>query len=191
MKSFNDAVICIRNGKPVPAIVLSSLSSDQGELLTLLYADPDNGPQLIAQHTTRGIAKTQLAVAPWVGGKAFGWREVDEVVIAPKPVAPAPTVITIGVPKGQVNLLDPAVIAEEVKRGEEQNADAGLLSDSKPVFPENPANLESVLAAQSAGNTSIPVEKEEVATGPDGKTDAERGFPWSATSDDQKSVLPA
>jgi hypothetical protein len=34
---------------------------------------------------------------------------------------PTPAVVKIPVPEGQTNLLDPAVIAEEQKRGEELN----------------------------------------------------------------------
>lgn len=78
MKQFNDAVSYIRGGKSIPAIVLSSLASAKGELLTLLYAQPDMGPVLLAQGTTRGIAQVQQAVEPMVEGKAFGWQEAVE-----------------------------------------------------------------------------------------------------------------
>ena len=39
----------------------------------------------------------------------------------PQPAADE-TVVHVPVPEGTVDLLDPAVIAEEVKRGDEQNA---------------------------------------------------------------------
>ena len=39
----------------------------------------------------------------------------------PQPADAQETVIRVPVPEGQVNLLDPAVIAEEVKHGNEQN----------------------------------------------------------------------
>ncbi len=77
MHSFNDSVIYVRNGKPIPAIVLSSLQSEHGELLTLLYAQPEIGPTLLAQGTTRGVAQVQLSVLPFVKGNAFGWKEDD------------------------------------------------------------------------------------------------------------------
>ena len=84
MHNFNDSVLYVRNGKPIPAIVLSSLQSDRGELLTVLYAQPDIGPQLLAQGTTRGIAQVQQAVQPFVEGNVFGWKEDDysQAVIA-------------------------------------------------------------------------------------------------------------
>jgi hypothetical protein len=76
---FNDSVIYIRNGHPIPAIVLKSQVTPDGELLTLLYAAPALGPQLLAQGTTRGIAQVQPAVAPFVKGNLFGWKEWGEV----------------------------------------------------------------------------------------------------------------
>jgi hypothetical protein len=76
--SFNDSVVYIRNGKPIPAIVLSSLMSDRGELLTVLYAQPEIGPTLLAQGTTRGIAQVQQAVAPFVEGNTFGWQDLSK-----------------------------------------------------------------------------------------------------------------
>ena len=84
MKQFNQAVVYVRDGKPIPAIVLKSQSSDGGELLTLLIADPLYGPGLIAQGTTRGVAQVVSAVAPLTEGKAFGWHEAgdDELVDA-------------------------------------------------------------------------------------------------------------
>ena len=84
MHNFNDSVLYVRNGKPIPAIVLSSLQSEHGELLTLLYAQPEIGPTLLAQGTTRGVAQVQLSVLPFVEGNAFGWKEDDysQAVIA-------------------------------------------------------------------------------------------------------------
>jgi len=91
---FNDSVIYVRNGKPIPAIVLSSLQSDKGELLTLLYAQPEIGPTLLAQGTTRGIAQVQQAVQPFVEGNVFGWRPWGEVApVEPVPVPQTPTAI--------------------------------------------------------------------------------------------------
>ena len=90
MHNFNDSVVYVRNGKPIPAIVLSSLQSDRGELLTVLYAQPEIGPTLLAQGTTRGIAQVQQAVAPFVEGNVFGWTdgypqtEIGEPVERPK-----------------------------------------------------------------------------------------------------------
>lgn len=93
-KQFNDSIIYVRNGKPLPAIVLASQATAEGELLTLLYADPVNGPQLLAQGTTRGIAQVQQAVAPFVEGNMFGWTDgypQTEAGEAPKtPLAPSP-----------------------------------------------------------------------------------------------------
>jgi len=83
--SFNDSVVYVRNGKPIPAIVLSSLMSDRGELLTVLYAQPEIGPTLLAQGTTRGIAQVQQALAPFKDGNTFGWKdEIVETAEAPK-----------------------------------------------------------------------------------------------------------
>ena len=73
MHSYNDSVVYVRNGKPIPAIMLSSLQSDRGELLTVLYAQPEMGPVLLAQGTTRGIAQVQQALAPFVDGNTFGY----------------------------------------------------------------------------------------------------------------------
>jgi hypothetical protein len=87
-KQFNDSIIYVRNGKPLPAIVLASQATAEGELLTLLYADPVNGPQLLAQGTTRGIAQVQKAVAPFVEGNMFGWKPWGEVAPTEPPTAP-------------------------------------------------------------------------------------------------------
>ena len=75
MHQFNDSVLYVRNGKPIPAIVLKSQETPGGELLTLLYADPDAGPAMVSQSTTRGIAQVQNAVAPLAEGKVFGWKD--------------------------------------------------------------------------------------------------------------------
>lgn len=82
-KQFNDAVTYIRNGQPIPAIVLKSSEVEGEELLTLLYADPDNGPNLINQGTVRNIALVQTAVKPGADGRLFAWKNTE----AGKPVA--------------------------------------------------------------------------------------------------------
>ena len=71
MKQFNDSVVYVRNGKNVPAIVLKSQVTADGELLSLLYADPDKGPGLVAQGTFRGIDLVAAGVAPMAEGKVF------------------------------------------------------------------------------------------------------------------------
>lgn len=75
MKQFNDLVTYVRDNQLLPAIVLKAQIVGNVELLTLLYADPNNGPGLISQGTTRNIAQVSNAVGPWVKGKAFGWKE--------------------------------------------------------------------------------------------------------------------
>lgn len=94
-KQFNDSIIYVRNGKPLPAIVLASQATAEGELLTLLYADPVNGPQLLAQGTTRGIAQVAIGVPPVTHGAKFGWVdspffEDEEVVADATPKEPVP-----------------------------------------------------------------------------------------------------
>jgi hypothetical protein len=50
----------------------------------VLYADPDKGPQLVAQGTFRGIDLVASNVTPIAEGKAFGWKELgdDETLAA-------------------------------------------------------------------------------------------------------------
>jgi hypothetical protein len=84
MKSFGDSVVYVKNGKPVQAIVLKSQQGPDGETLAVLYADPDKGPQLVAQGTFRGIDLVASNVTPIAEGKAFGWKELgdDETLAA-------------------------------------------------------------------------------------------------------------
>jgi hypothetical protein len=122
MKQFNDAVLYIRNGKTIPAIVLKSQSTPDGELLTLLYADPDKGPGLLAQGTSRGVAQVENAVAPIAPGKLFGWQMTgDEAAkLADEVFGPA----TPGAPES------PHVI--------------------EPIMPDDPTSLASVESAKDA-----------------------------------------
>ncbi len=92
MHSFNDSVVYVRNGKPIPAIVLSSLQSDRGELLTVLYAQPEIGPTLLAQGTTRGVAQVQQAVTPFVEGNVFGWEDTFASDLRAWKARPKPTI---------------------------------------------------------------------------------------------------
>ncbi|SRR5579883_62098 len=76
MKKFNDPVTYVRNGEELPAIVLkSSLDGDQ-ELLALLYADPDAGPQLVMQGAVNKTGAYAFAVKPFREGAAYGWKEL-------------------------------------------------------------------------------------------------------------------
>lgn len=82
MKNFNDAVLYIRDGKAIPGIVLKSQQTTAGELLTILYADPDTGPSLVAQGTCRGIGSIASAVGPMGTGRMFGWKDTAEMQFA-------------------------------------------------------------------------------------------------------------
>ena len=128
-KQFNDSIIYVRNGKPLPAIVLASQATAEGELLTLLYADPVNGPQLLAQGTTRGIAQVQKAVAPFVEGNMFGWKPWGEVAPTEPPTAPEQLdevqgPVTPGAPESPHSI--------------------------EPIMPTDPTSFESVEAAKAA-----------------------------------------
>lgn len=76
MKSFNDSVVYVLNGKPIPGTVLKSIPSEGGELLTLLYADPE-GEKQIAAGSTRYVGQIASMVKPLSEGSQFGWKDSD------------------------------------------------------------------------------------------------------------------
>jgi hypothetical protein len=123
---YNDSVVYIRNGKPIPAIVLSSLMSDRGELLTVLYAQPEIGPTLLAQGTTRGIAQVQQAVAPFVEGNMFGWKDTEVETVT---LANLPPSIAIYVKKLEDELAE---TTEGRDKALQEMADAGAVKRTAP-----------------------------------------------------------
>ena len=147
--SFNDSVVYIRNGKPIPAIVLSSLMSDRGELLTVLYAQPEIGPTLLAQGTTRGIAQVQQAVAPFKEGNMFGWKPWGEVAPTEPPTAPeqldeAQGAVEPGAPESP---HAPGFASFHVAENED-----GTLESHPGSYPENnpPSDSEREIAVQKS-----------------------------------------
>jgi hypothetical protein len=81
MKKFNDLVVYICNGVAVPALVLKSqLQADGREFLSLLYADPAIGPDLVIAGATRKVGSTALSVQPlskgWADLGAFDEEEL-------------------------------------------------------------------------------------------------------------------
>ena len=134
--SFNDSVVYVRNGKPIPAIVLSSLQSDRGELLTVIYAQPEIGPTLLAQGTTRGIAQVQQAVQPMAPGRIFGWVESNEFG---NPLPEKVSLIEVTAPEQ----LDEA-------QGPATPGDPDSPHAIEPIMPTDPTSMESVEAAKVA-----------------------------------------
>jgi len=173
-KQFNDSIIYVRNGKPLPAIVLASQATAEGELLTLLYADPVNGPQLLAQGTTRGIAQVQQAVAPFKEGNVFGWHddivdlkdifsdaimphliELSKTVatIAPQmEISPTGTIISANTLLQECLLKTPESAPEQLDeaQGPVEPGDPDSPHAIEPIMPTDPTSPESVEAAKAA-----------------------------------------
>jgi hypothetical protein len=89
MKNFNDSVLYIRNGKKIPAIVLKSSTPIDEEQLNLLYADPENGPQMVNQGTASKIGLVAIAVPPFVEGRQFAWEESPVATVKETAIDPA------------------------------------------------------------------------------------------------------
>ena len=128
MKQFNDSVTYIRKGNALPAIVLKSQASIYGELLTLLYANPDSGPGLVVQGTNRGVAAVDSAVKPMGVGAMFGWQENAIAVAVPK--------------KSAAELMDE--VQGEVPLGDPNSPHA-----LQPIMPINPTSAVSVENAKA------------------------------------------
>lgn len=162
-KQFNDSIIYVRNGKPLPAIVLASQESPLGELLTLLYADPTKGPTLLAQGTTRGIAQVQQAVTPMVEGNVFGWEEVESV-------AADMTIALLEAADKENDQLRQKIAEQEAilnqkpepapltsleqldeVQGPVEPGDPESPHAIEPIMPTDPTSVESIDAAKAAG----------------------------------------
>lgn len=76
-KPFNSLVVFVRNGVATPAFVVKSqLQADGREFLSLLYADPITGPQLVLAGATRKVGDVALSVPPLSVGANFGWKDL-------------------------------------------------------------------------------------------------------------------
>jgi len=121
---FNDSVTYFRNSKPIPEIVLNYQIGPTGEeLLTLLYAQPDMGPVLLAQGTTRGIAQVQQGVQPMIPGRVFGWQDnaVQIPAVAPASEPQAPTANSLQPELDAANQAN-ATLKDELAKEQEHTA---------------------------------------------------------------------
>lgn len=76
-KPFNSLVVFVRNGVATPAFVVKSqLQADGREFLSLLYADPITGPQLVLAGATRKVGDVAFGVPPLSVGANFGWKDL-------------------------------------------------------------------------------------------------------------------
>ena len=74
---FNSTVTFVRNGVAIPALVVNSqLQADGREFLSLLYADPFSGPQLVIAGASRKVGDVALSVPPLSAGAGFGWFDL-------------------------------------------------------------------------------------------------------------------
>jgi hypothetical protein len=77
-KPFNSLVVFVRNGVATPAFAVNSqLQADGREFLSLLYADPITGPQLVLAGATRKVGDVALSVPPLSVGANFGWKDLQ------------------------------------------------------------------------------------------------------------------
>jgi hypothetical protein len=156
MKSFNDSVVYVLNGKPIPGTVLKSIPSEGGELLTLLYADPE-GEKQIAAGSTRYVGQIASMVKPLTEGSRFGWKDND----ADAEIA--------GLKKDSADLNEQFLeaqkqISEAIAQRDEATASLGK------VQAEN-ADLKAQLAALTAPATETNSKQsavEEIDAGGDG-----------------------
>jgi hypothetical protein len=74
---YNNLVTFVRNGVAIPALVVNSqLQADGREFLSLLYADPFSGPQLVIAGASRKVGDVALSVPPLSAGAGFGWFDL-------------------------------------------------------------------------------------------------------------------
>jgi hypothetical protein len=122
---FNDSVVYVRDGKSLPAIVLKSQQSPDGELLALLYADPVAGPRLVLDGTFRGVAQVASAVPPLKDGAKFGWEDVEAADLRAWKAKPKPTIEELE-----------AILNSEGEFPIKINPDGSISADLKPTAPE-------------------------------------------------------
>lgn len=92
-KPFNSLVVFVRNGVATPAFVVKSqLQADGREFLSLLYADPITGPQLVLAGATRKVGDVALSVPPLSVGANFGWEDVEAADLRAWKAKPKPTI---------------------------------------------------------------------------------------------------
>ena len=139
---YNDQVVLVRGKLESPALVVQSVMYGTEEHLTLVSLDPEKASPLLSGMNVDAAIRRDF-VTPLTNGKTYGWKEAPEKSESmsqseASSVLEQSTEIKVPVPEGDTNLLDPKVIAEEVKHGQEQNAAEQLDEAQGPVQPGDP-----------------------------------------------------
>ena len=172
-----DFVILVRGAEEINALVIFSrlnhipatqtVPASDTEELTVIYTDPVVGASWPSKDRILQSLHVEIGVPPASAGKFMGWKGVGPD--SPPPPPPAdPLQKSSGVDGDAGDWT--------------QTAGEGLTDDTteKPSLP-SAADLDAVAAEQT-----LAAAKQE-PTGPDGKTDAERGYGWG--SDEHKEAM--
>lgn len=155
MKNFNDSVVYILNGKSIPAIVIKSAMVENEEFLTLLYADPVNGPGQINAGTFRSIGQVAVAVPPYAEGKQFAWQD-NAAAELPEGTLSAEAAVQL-----RRDVADTEALA---KKWESQNEEMIVkLNASEAENAELKAKLAPIEPAANEVVQEAPVSNEQVA----------------------------
>jgi hypothetical protein len=174
-KQHRDFVILVKGTEEIHALVVFShtvttpatqeTAAFDTEYLTVIYTNKVDGSAWPSKDKILQGLQVEMSVPPVSAGKFFGWKDVVSVETAIPPtttLTPAPEVpgsdgYTHGWDKGFAGEGDPYGISE---------------------YTDQSANLDAV-----QGNAAAPVigtGTGPALIGPDGKTDAERGYVWGS-----------
>jgi hypothetical protein len=188
-KQHRDFVILVRGTEEINALVAVSHAvatpatqttpAFTTEHLTLVYLDPTAEGNSQSGEGLRNSVRIQIDVPPVDNGRHFGWKDVtDYNVTAPDgkvyPEVPGSDGYTHGWDKGFAGEGDPYGIYEYT----DQSANPDAAHPTQAQAEELAAKADQARADRAAEATGKP----EVSTvkGPDGKTDAERGYVWGS-----------
>lgn len=71
---YGDAVIYVRDGQSLNALVAQSFQTEDGEILNLIYLDPD--ARALGNQRMANFVQSAFSVKPLVEGAKFGWESV-------------------------------------------------------------------------------------------------------------------
>lgn len=194
MKNHRDFVVYVRGGIAINALVAVSRDvvtpatqtepAKAVEHLTLVYLSPDSARPIMSGDQLRNSVKFEFDVPPLVDGGVNGWKDVIAEVTAPSDIAQ-------GSGSEKYGASDWTAAGEDatgfpVPKGSPEDVTTAPTSSPKdaPLTNPLPTESEAIAAAQVADAVVL---DDKVVSGPDGLTDAQRGYKWG--SDEHKRQI--
>lgn len=190
-KQHRDFVIYVNNGVAINALVAVSRGvffpatqtepAKTIEHLTLVYLDPAAQANIMTGDQLRNSIKTVFDVAPLGDGVVTGWKDVVAEVVAPSDIAQGSGSGSERWPdeSGGWPTMGADVEGYPVPKGHPSDVTTPPVSspNAPPLSNALPTESEAIAEAQVA---DAEVLDDKIMSGPDGLTDAQRGYKWGS-----------